>query len=90
MTDLDEKLKQLHAEIDSAETAEGDEQTSEILRNIRHSLSEFVEHLEDDADDLREALIERLLETENALKDQHPGLVAGIRSAINILSNSGV
>lgn len=89
MEDLYERLRQLRAEIEAAE-ADEHEDVHQALSSVRHNISQFLESIEEDTSELRDTLIESLLETENTLRERYPGLVASIRAAVSILSNSGI
>lgn len=88
--DMDEYLRDLYVEVDVAEAQEGEPEVGEVLRNVREHVAEFLDNVEEDADDLRDVLVSRLLEAENSLQERYPKLSERFRLIVNFLSDSGV
>ena len=88
--DIEDTLRDLHIEIDVAEAKEEHPETGAALRTIREEVAQFIDNIEDESADLLDALVLRLIEAENALKERNPKLVERIRYAINFLGQSGV
>jgi len=88
--DMDEHLRDLYVEVDVAEAQEDEPEIGAVLRNVREHVAEFLDGIEEDADDLRTVLASRLLEAENILQERHPKLSERFRLIVNFLSDSGV
>jgi ribosomal protein RSM22 (predicted rRNA methylase) len=85
-----ESLEQLHRDIDTTHAATENDTTRVMLGNVKTELQRVLTLPDEDQIEQHDTLTEQFQEAAAHLEADNPTLAAALRSAINILSNSGV